>query len=241
MRFTFISDIHSNVESLEAVFARIPASDTVLCLGDVVGYGPNPNECLALLRARVHASVLGNHDVAAVDGYGIEYFNPAARAAIEWTRTVIDPGHVAWLDGLSYELRLDDFLMVHGAPVEYFTYILDKGAAARAFAATDAPLVFVGHTHVADYYALARDGSIAHAHRQHGGVLALEPGMRYIVNAGSVGQPRDLNPEASFATFDSDARSVTWQRVAYPLARTQEKIEAARLPEVLARRLASGR
>jgi diadenosine tetraphosphatase ApaH/serine/threonine PP2A family protein phosphatase len=241
MRFALVSDIHANVESLEAVFARIPAADTVLCLGDVVGYGPNPNECLALVRERATRVVLGNHDVAAVDGYGIEYFNPAAKRAMEWTRSVIDPDHVAWLDGLSYEIRTEEYLLVHGAPVDYFTYILDKKAAARAFAATDAPLIFVGHTHLADYYALAADGSIDHAFRQTGGRLDLEPGVRYIVNAGSVGQPRDLNPEASFATFDAEARSVVWERVPYPLARTQEKIQCADLPAVLATRLAAGR
>jgi diadenosine tetraphosphatase ApaH/serine/threonine PP2A family protein phosphatase len=241
VRFAIVSDIHANVESLEAVFARIPASDAVLCLGDTVGYGPNPNECLALVRERAQATVLGNHDVAAVDGFGLEYFNDAARVAIEWTRSVIEPGHAAWLDALSYEIRRDDYLMVHGAPVDYFTYILDKQGAANAFAATDAPLIFVGHTHLADYYALSPDGSIAHAFRQNGGRLDLESGVRYIVNAGSVGQPRDLNPDASFATFDAEARSVVWERVPYAVGRTQEKIEAACLPEVLARRLERGR
>jgi diadenosine tetraphosphatase ApaH/serine/threonine PP2A family protein phosphatase len=236
-----VSDIHANVESLEAVFARIPATDAVLCLGDVVGYGPNPNECLALVRARASRVVLGNHDVAAVDGYGIEYFNPAAKLAMEWTRSVIDPDHVAWLDGLSYEIRTDDYLLVHGAPVDYFTYILDKKGAAQAFAATDAPLIFVGHTHLADYYALAADGSIGHAFRQSGGRLDLEPGVRYIVNVGSVGQPRDLNPDASYVTFDTEARSVVWERVPYALTRTQEKIACAHLPAVLATRLAAGR
>jgi diadenosine tetraphosphatase ApaH/serine/threonine PP2A family protein phosphatase len=241
LKFALISDIHANVESLEAVLAHIPADRRVLCLGDIVGYGPNPNECVALVRSRAHATVLGNHDVAAVDGFGIEYFNPAARTAIEWTRGVIDPDHAAWLDGLAYEMRTDDYLMVHGAPVDYFKYILDKRDAARAFEATDAPLIFVGHTHVADYYALGPGGAIEHAHRQRGGRLDLEPERRYIVNAGSVGQPRDLNPAASFATYDSSERSIVWERVAYPIATTQEKIEAAHLPDVLAKRLAVGR
>jgi diadenosine tetraphosphatase ApaH/serine/threonine PP2A family protein phosphatase len=130
---------------------------------------------------------------------------------------------------------------VHGAPVEYFTYILNKRTAAQAFEATDAPLIFVGHTHLADYYALSADGSIAHAHRQHGGRLALEPGVRYIVNVGSVGQPRDLNPAASFVTFDADARTIEWQRVPYAFEITQEKIACACLPESLAQRLEVGR
>ena len=241
MRYAVVSDIHGNVEALRAVLGCIPGDDGVLCLGDIVGYGPDPNTCVALVRARGAQTVLGNHDVAAIDGHGLAYFNPAARAAIEWTQGILEPDHAAWLDAQAYELRRPDFLLVHGAPVDYFTYILDKATAATAFAATDAPLVFVGHTHVAEYYALRPDGSIEHAHRQHGGTLALENGTRYIVNVGSVGQPRDSNPDASFAVFDSDARTVQWRRVAYPIAAVQAKIGAAHLPEVCARRLAVGR
>jgi diadenosine tetraphosphatase ApaH/serine/threonine PP2A family protein phosphatase len=241
MKFAIVSDVHGNLEALTAVFERIGPDDAVLCLGDIVGYGPNPNECLALLRERATATVLGNHDVAAVDSHGLAYFNPNARAAIHWTQGVLDPDHVAWLDGLSYEVRTPDYLLVHGAPVEYFAYILDKAAAQRAFEATDAPLIFVGHTHVADYYALGEDGALAHAFCQRGGRIDLEPGVRYLVNVGSVGQPRDLNPDASFVFYDPDARTIVWERVPYAVARTQEKIGAAHLPDALARRLGVGR
>ncbi len=241
MKFALVSDIHSNLESLVAVFATIAADERVLCLGDIVGYGPDPNDCLALVRERATATVLGNHDVAAVDGHGLAFFNDAAREAIEWTQTVLEAGHAAWLDGLSYELRMPEYLLVHGAPVDYFSYILDKAAAARAFAATDAPVIFVGHTHIADYYALAPDGTIAHEFRQREGELRLAIGYRYIVNVGSVGQPRDLNCDASFVRYDSDARTVTWHRVPYAIERTQRKIGEARLPDALARRLEVGR
>ncbi len=241
MKFVLVSDIHSNLEALAAVLGRIDPDERVLCLGDIIGYGPDPNECVALVRDRASATVLGNHDVAAVDGHGIATFNDAAREAIEWTRTVLDADHLAWLDGLSYELRMPEYLLVHGAPVDYFTYILDKAAAARAFAATDAPLIFVGHTHVADYYALASDGTIAHEFRQRGGELALQPGVRYIVNVGSVGQPRDLNTDASFVRYDSESRTIVWFRVPYAIGQTQRKIGVARLPDALARRLGVGR
>lgn len=241
MRFAVVSDVHGNLEALTAVFARLDERDGVLCLGDIVGYGPDPNACVALVRARATQTVLGNHDVAAIDGHGLEYFNAGARAAIEWTQRVLASDHAAWLDGLAYEVRLADFLLVHGAPVDYFAYILDKAAAAVAFAATDAPLVFVGHSHIAEYYALAPDGAIAHEHRQHGGALVLEAGTRYIVNPGSVGQPRDLNPEASFALYDPQARRVDWKRVPYAISAVQEKIAAAHLPASCARRLALGR
>ncbi len=241
MRYALVSDIHGNEEALRAVFARLAPDDALLCMGDSVGYGPDPNACLALLRDRVHAAVLGNHDVAAVDGEGFEHFNPAARLAIEWTRGVLAPDLAAWLDGLAYEVRMPDYLMVHGAPVTYFRYIEDNADAAEAFAATDARLVFIGHTHIAEYYALGPSGEIAHGHRQNGGDLALDPLTRYIVNPGSVGQPRDLNPDASFAFYDDAAQTIVWQRAAYAIPDVQAKIGAARLPEVCARRLAVGR
>jgi histidinol-phosphate aminotransferase len=240
-RFAVLSDIHGNLEALKAVLARLGPRDGLLCLGDTVGYGPNPNECVTLVAGRANATVLGNHDVGAVDGHGLAYFNPSARAAIDWTQTVLDAQSVAWLDAQSYEIRTPEYLLVHGAPVDYFTYILDMTAAARAFAATDAPLVFVGHTHVAEYYALAPDGSMIHAHRQNGGSIALEPGTRYIVNVGSVGQPRDHNPDASFVFYDPRARCVEWERVPYEISVTQGKICAAHLPETLAERLTVGR
>ncbi|HTV72207.1 MAG TPA: metallophosphoesterase family protein [Candidatus Acidoferrales bacterium] len=241
MRYAVVSDIHGNIEALDAVLERAGEGTRLLCLGDVVGYGPSPNECVARLRERGAEAVLGNHDVAAIDNFGLQYFNPAARAAIEWTQGVLQDDHVHWLSELSYEIRRPAYLMVHGAPVTYFAYILDKAAAAVAFGATDAPLIFVGHTHIAEYYAQRADGTIEHRHMQQGGTLALEPQQRYLVNVGSVGQPRDLNPEASFAIYDDQRQTVTWERVAYAIDVVREKIGAVHLPEMLGERLLSGR
>jgi diadenosine tetraphosphatase ApaH/serine/threonine PP2A family protein phosphatase len=241
MRYAVVSDIHGNIEALDAVLARAGEETPVLCLGDIVGYGPNPNECVARIRERDAQTVLGNHDVAAVDNFGLQYFNPAAREAIEWTQGVLLADHVHWLSGLSYEIRRPAYLMVHGAPVNYFAYILDKAAAATAFAATDAPLIFVGHTHIAEYYAQRAGESIEHRHLQHGGTLQLEPETRYIINVGSVGQPRDLNPEASFVVYDEEAKTVVWERVAYAIDAVREKIGAVHLPHTLGERLLSGR
>ncbi len=241
MKYALVSDVHANLEALRAVFARIDADREVLCLGDIVGYGPDPNDCVALVRERAHATVLGNHDVAAIDGFGLADFNDAARDAVLWTQRVITPEHVAWLDGLPYELRRSEFLLVHGAPRDYFRYVLDVADARDAFAATEAPLIFIGHTHVPDYYALAPDGRVGHAYRQRGGELELEPGFRYLVNVGSVGQPRDLNPDASYVLYDADLRRVRWARVPYDVGAVQRKIEAAGLPELCSRRLALGR
>lgn len=241
MRYAIVSDIHGNIESLVRAFALMEPEDHVLCLGDIVGYGPNPNECVALIRERSKSAVLGNHDLAALENFGVEYFNDAARAAIHWTQTVLSDENRAWLNGLSYELRFPDFLMVHGAPVNYFEYILDKRTAAKAFALTDAPVTFIGHTHIAEYWVQEPDGTVGHKHMQNGGDLILQEGRRYIVDVGSVGQPRDLNPEASFVFYEPDKRRVEWVRYPYPIDAVQEKIHEAHLPEYLALRLESGR
>lgn len=241
MRYAVLSDIHGNLESLQAALALVKPDDAVLCLGDTVGYGPNPNECVRAIRDRAQECVLGNHEVAAVDNFGVEYFNPAARTAIEWTQGIIDRENIAWLNGLGYEVRFPEFLLVHGAPVNYFEYILDKRQAKAAFERTDAPLIFIGHTHVAEYYSLDAGGSIGHEHRQHGGGLELDPAKRYIIDVGSVGQPRDLNPQPSFVFYEPERKRVEWVRYDYPIAAVQEKILAAGLPGVLAQRLEQGR
>jgi diadenosine tetraphosphatase ApaH/serine/threonine PP2A family protein phosphatase len=241
VRYAVVSDVHSNIEALDAVFAQLREDDKLLCLGDIVGYGPNPNECVEKIRARATATVLGNHDVAAIDNFGLAYFNPAAREAMKWTQGVLTAENLAWLDSLGYEFRMPEFLLVHGAPVNYFEYVLDKAAAARAFAATDAPIIFIGHTHIAEVYTLHPDGTIEHAHLQQGGEVKLLPGLRHVINVGSVGQPRDLNPRSSFGFYDSDAQTVTVTRVEYPIAQVQEKIVSAHLPDALARRLLVGR
>jgi len=241
MRYAIVSDIHGNLESLQIALSLVKPDDKILCLGDIVGYGPNPNECVRLIRERACDTVLGNHDVAAVDNFGVEYFNAAARRAIEWTQGIIEADVIAWLNELSYEIRHPNFLMVHGAPVHYFEYVLDKRHAKAAFDRTDAPLIFIGHTHIAEYYALESDGSISHAHMQHGGELTLEPGKRYIIDVGSVGQPRDLNPQPCIVFYDEEQRHVQWLRYDYPINEVQQKMIDAELPHALAARLDVGR
>jgi predicted phosphodiesterase len=241
VRYAVFSDIHGNLESLQKAMSLIREDDKVLCLGDIVGYGPNPNECVRMIRDRASDAVLGNHDVAAVDNFGVEYFNTAARRAIEWTQDVLESDVIDWLNELGYEIRHPNFLMVHGAPVHYFEYLLDKRHAKAALERTDAPLVFVGHTHIAEYYALEPDGSISHAHMQQGGELQLEPGKRYVIDVGSIGQPRDLNPQPCFVIYDDERNHVQWVRYDYPIADVQQKIVSAELPHALAARLDVGR
>jgi diadenosine tetraphosphatase ApaH/serine/threonine PP2A family protein phosphatase len=209
-------------------------------LGDIVGYGPDPNECVRLVRERAQTTVMGNHDLAAIENFGLQYFNAPARVAIEWTQTVLSQESIDFLSDLAYEARTRGYLLVHGAPVRYFSYILDVAGARRAFASTDAPLIFVGHSHIAEYYALEGD-RIEHRHMQQGGELELAPGVRYIVNVGSVGQPRDLNPRASFAWYDEAGRRVAWERVDYDISAVAAKIEHEHLPPYLGERLQAGR
>jgi predicted phosphodiesterase len=241
MRYAIVSDVHGNLESLERALSAISDEDVLISLGDVVGYGPNPNECVATLRGRCRHAVLGNHDLAAVENFGVENFNSAARAAIGWTQGVLDEPSRSWLNSLPYELRLPEFLLVHGAPVNYFEYILDKSSAARAFDRTDARIVFVGHTHIAEYWTSDTNGKIGHKHMQHGGELALEDDKRYIIDVGSVGQPRDLNPRACFVRYDPGERRVEWVRYEYPIEKVQDKMRAADLPAYLIERLSVGR
>ncbi|MBV8530774.1 MAG: metallophosphoesterase family protein [Candidatus Eremiobacteraeota bacterium] len=241
MRYAVVSDVHGNLESLARVLAAIADDDVLISLGDVVGYGPNPNDCVAELRRRCRHAVLGNHDLAAVENFGVENFNRAAREAIGWTQKVLDDASRVWLNSLPYELRLPDFLLVHGAPVNYFEYILDKATAARAFARTDARIVFVGHTHIAEYWTQDAGGNVGHKHMQHGGELELEPEKRYIIDVGSVGQPRDLNPDACFVYYDASKDRVEWIRYEYPIAEVQRKMQDAGLPAYLVDRLSVGR
>jgi diadenosine tetraphosphatase ApaH/serine/threonine PP2A family protein phosphatase len=241
VRYAIVSDVHANLESLQCVLNALSGEDALVSLGDVVGYGPNPNECVAALSARCRHAVLGNHDLAAVENFGVENFNSAARTAIGWTQGVLDEPSRQWLNALPYELRLPEFLLVHGAPVNYFEYVLDKSAAARAFDRTDARIVFVGHTHIAEYWVRDADGKIGHKHMQHGGELTLEDDKRYIIDVGSVGQPRDLNPEACYVRYDSDAKRVQWVRYPYPIDEVAAKMRAAGLPTYLIERLSVGR
>jgi diadenosine tetraphosphatase ApaH/serine/threonine PP2A family protein phosphatase len=241
VRYAVFSDIHSNLESLRVALSMLRADDGLLCLGDTVGYGPNPNECVALIRERATSSILGNHDVAAIESFGLDYFNANAREAIEWTQGVLLTENRDWLATLDYEIRTPEYLLVHGAPVNYFAYVLDNPSATEAFAATDAPLVFIGHTHLAEYFAKAPSGRVTRHPMRSGGTLQLEPDTRYILNAGSVGQPRDGNPQASFLFYDPANGTIEWLRYDYPIDSVREKIVHEHLPSRLADRLLVGR
>jgi diadenosine tetraphosphatase ApaH/serine/threonine PP2A family protein phosphatase len=204
-----------------------------------VGYGPHPDEVVARLREIGAAGVRGNHDVAALGLLDLEWFNPAARRAVEWTARRISPETRAWLAGLPDRLELGDMTLVHGSPRdptwEYVTTMPDARANLAAFTT---PYCLFGHTHVPAAWR-EDDGRVELLGPAHGSVLPLD-GRRLLLNPGSVGQPRDDDPRASALVLDTEARRVAWHRVAYPIAVTQADIRAAGLPDSLAERLTRG-
>lgn len=242
MRYGIVSDVHSNIEALHAVLAALDVEgvDTLLCLGDIVGYGPSPNECCESLRDRGCVSIAGNHDEAAATQVGLELFTPLAREALEWNRAVLKAEHLSMLGALPRERTIGGFDIVHGAPVYHFEYILDTLDAEAAFGRTDASLTFVGHTHVAEVYYQDSTGRTYQQRLAHGGRIEISPEYRYIVNPGSVGQPRDRNPQAAFAICDTEAHIVDVKRVTYDVPSVQRRIEQAGLPSQLGERLAVG-
>jgi diadenosine tetraphosphatase ApaH/serine/threonine PP2A family protein phosphatase len=240
MRVAVLSDIHANLPALDAVLAALGKVDAVWQLGDVVGYGPHPDEVVARLREIGATGVRGNHDVAALGALDVEWFNPAARRAVEWTARRISPETLAWLAGLPERAELGEMTLVHGSPRDpIWEYVMTTPDARANLAALATPYCFFGHTHVA---AAWRDdgGRVEPLDPSPGSVLALD-GRRLLLNPGSVGQPRDGDPRASALVLDTEARRVTWHRVAYPIAKTQADIRAAGLPGTLADRLAGGR
>lgn len=258
MKVLVLSDIHANLPALETVLADADRHgyDEVWCLGDLVGYGPDPNACVERLQAlgpQLGVCLAGNHDYAALGkGIDIDDFNPEAKRAVLWTRAQLKPGVRAYLDSLPGEpVRHSGFLLAHGSPRDsVWEYISSVRIARENFdAVPDFTICLVGHTHVPIVYGLSRstrDGSL-HTQVAQERILANSPPFtlsnrahRVIVNPGSVGQPRDHDPRASYAILDTETAEWTPVRLEYPLEETQHRMLAARLPERLINRLSYG-
>lgn len=240
MRSAFISDIHGNLEALEAVLGEIEESgvDAIVCLGDIVGYGANPNECIDLVRPLTERIVVGNHDHAAVGLTDASYFNPWARAAVLWSGEMLTQEHRDYLAGLPFALVFDNQRYVHSspsAPAEW-RYVLSVQDVEHEFAAFSERICLLGHSH----QPLLGVEAGAECRVERDSAFTLEPTNRYIINAGSVGQPRDYDPRACYVIYDSDADRVEFHRVPYDIRRAQEKIQDAGLPPFLAERLSFG-
>jgi predicted phosphodiesterase len=240
MKFAIIADIHGNWEALQVVLEDIQQQKCThyACVGDVVGYNANPKECLDLIRSMGMPVVKGNHDEYCSSEDALEGFNPHAAEAVNWTRKQLTTDDRQWLRDLKYTRMVTSFSMVHATldGPQRWGYVFDKLGAAASFPYQTTQVCFFGHTHVP--VAFIRDSMV------RGGTYSkfkVEPGKKYFVNVGAVGQPRDGNPKAGYVVYDMDASTIELRRLDYDIATAQEKIRAAGLPERLAERLAFGK
>jgi diadenosine tetraphosphatase ApaH/serine/threonine PP2A family protein phosphatase len=244
MRYLVISDIHANVEALDAVLAAAGAFDHALVLGDLVGYGADPNAVIERVRSLRNATFIrGNHDKVGSGLESTDGFNYLARQAIAWTAASLTREHREWLAALPQgPVIIDELVEIcHGAPFDEDVYLFDDLDAMRAFRAARRPLCLFGHTHVAAAFQLDDDKALVTGVRSTHIDLGAGDDLRFLVNCGAVGQPRDGDPRAAYGVLDTAARTLTLERVEYDIPAAQAKIIGAGLPEVLAQRLAVGR
>jgi diadenosine tetraphosphatase ApaH/serine/threonine PP2A family protein phosphatase len=243
MRVAVISDIHGNLHALDAAIAALEAEqpDAIWCLGDLVGYGPRPNECCSRVAGLVDLCLIGNHDLGVLDLISLEEFSHEAAESARWTQDVLGDEARSYLSGLSpgAELPQAGAELYHASPRDpVWEYVLDAGSMRAALEDTVQPLIMVGHSHV-PLWAVLDDGQLRAAHAPAGTEVDLSEG-RVLLNPGSVGQPRDGDPRAALAMLDLAEQRVLFHRVEYDVERTQEEIREEGLPEALAERLAHG-
>jgi diadenosine tetraphosphatase ApaH/serine/threonine PP2A family protein phosphatase len=239
VRVAVVSDIHGNLQALEAVLASIDqdAPDEIWCLGDLVGYGPRPNRCCALVAERADVCLIGNHDLAALGRLDLEIFSPDAALTAEWTARQLEPKSRTFLETLEPKGVRDEVGLFHASPRDpVWEYVLSPGIAYAALAATPQTLVLVGHSHVALAFRLSTT-TLATAAEGTEVELAED---RWLLNPGSVGQPRDGDPRAAWLLLDVEAGRARFQRVEYDVAATQAAMREQGLPEALAARLDHG-
>jgi diadenosine tetraphosphatase ApaH/serine/threonine PP2A family protein phosphatase len=236
MRIAVVSDIHANWPALQAILEDLEGVDDVICLGDVVGYGGQPLPCLDHVSGQGWLTLVGNHDRACTDAEALLWFNADAAAAVRWTAAQLDPGRARWLGGLPERATRDDVLLVHGSPRgPVHEYVLDQFTAAANLELLDGGVCFHGHTHLPGVFHVEH-GSVVHDYRL-GPVPLTGPAL---VNPGSVGQPRDRNPDASYGIWDTEAGSFDFRRVPYDREAAKRAILEAGLPPRFASRLDVG-
>ena len=242
MRYIVFSDLHSNLEALnqfEKEIASIPY-DRLVCLGDIVGYGADPNLCIDWVRKNVDFTLAGNHDLAVVDKTDISYFNSYAIEACKWTQKILTAENRTFLDLLPMDKEENGVYWVHASPYQpaRWHYIVSKKDAGKHFCSFDAPVCFVGHSHKPIILEQKSDGEI---NNYVADLWNIEPENRYIFNDGSLGQPRDGNTRPMYILYDSDERTVEFKRFDYDFTQTQNKIIDNGLPAYLAERLSRGK
>ena len=243
MRILLISDIHANLVALQAVLEHAKPFDAIWCLGDVVGYGPDPNECIETLKQYDSLCLAGNHDWAVLDKVDLEEFNPDARRAAEWTRAQLTPANMEWLHRLPERVptQAEKFTLVHGSPrYPIWEYVLTAAVARINFDFFDTHTCLVGHTHqpVIYRYDVSTYSASAESLPEHT-PIDLAPD-RMMINPGSVGQPRDGDPRSAFAILDLDEMTITHHRIEYDIQATQQQMEKFDLPLRLITRLSYG-
>ncbi len=241
MRVAVVSDIHSNLHALRAVLAAIDAEkpDELWCLGDLVGYGPRPNECCAVIAERADVCLAGNHDLAVVGSIDLDAFGGDAAVAARWTRDVLEPYPQKILARLEPEGTAHGVALYHASARDpVWEYILSDETAWFTLEATSAPLVLVGHSHVA--LQIVQSGGSLNGGVAPAGTELETAGVRALLNPGSVGQPRDGDPRAAYLVLDLEAQRATFRRVEYDVERTQREMREAGLPEQLTARLSLG-
>jgi diadenosine tetraphosphatase ApaH/serine/threonine PP2A family protein phosphatase len=241
LRYLVISDVHSNLEALEAVLDDAGSVDGVWCLGDIVGYGPDPNGCVETLRSGSEQCIAGNHDWATVGKLDLDDFHRDARLANLWNREQLAPESLAYLDALTETLVVGEFTLAHGSPRNpIWEYVLDGDTAYESFSYFEGPFCLVGHTHVPVLFGLDSTRERVDDITPPLNVPVELGPVRFIINPGSVGQPRDGDPRASYVLLDTGAKSVEFRRVAYPFRVTQQKMTELGLPPRLVTRLQYG-
>jgi diadenosine tetraphosphatase ApaH/serine/threonine PP2A family protein phosphatase len=243
MRYAILADIHSNLAAFEAVLSDADGRggfDKIWCLGDVVGYGPDPHECIERLRQFEHVCIAGNHDWAAIGKMDTSEFNPVAAVAAHWTSERLNAEDRDYLLGLPLTLRQDDFTLAHGSPREpIWEYLLSTEAAQDNFAYFETAYCLVGHSHIPLIFELAADKAVYREFTTETDLKLKE--KRMIINPGGVGQPRDGDPRASYAIYDAEAHTLRRYRVEYDIPATQKKMAERGLPTPLILRLSVGR
>lgn len=241
MKLAVLSDIHGNLEAFQAVLDAIEhlPVDTMISLGDNIGYGPDSEAVAALMRARGIASVLGNHEMAIKKKETLAWFNPVAQKAVAIAQSQLSDASLAWINQLPRYRVTAGMRFVHGVPPDsVFLYLfqLPENKLIQKLAHSDEPVCFTGHTH--ELGIISWDGTRLRKKNAGPGRYALDPDKKYIINAGSVGQPRDGSPKAKFVLYDTVTHQLTVKAVTYPFEKTQEKIIAAGIPRIYADRLA---
>ncbi|MBD3317182.1 MAG: metallophosphoesterase [Chitinivibrionales bacterium] len=243
MRIAIISDIHANLEALEATFEDIENQtiDEIICLGDIVGYCANPNECITLVNKKCPVTLLGNHDAAAVGKLSTQHFNIHAKIAIDWTAEHLNRKSKTYLENLPLRKHFDSITYVHSTPYEpqMWYYITSLEEAAFNFQFFDTTFCFVGHTHIPIIIVLDEKREL-YVH-QDTKIDFGDSGARYLINVGSVGQPRDHNPDSCYGIIDTEQQRYYARRVKYDLQKTQNKMRKIHMPEFLVTRLQEGK